>query len=284
MVNCVNCPPDERKSYTGKEPSPNGRGYSATFEVDGKVMKGKDGLKWQVTPVGSRRIWKLIPGGVCLDIPLIDNGGTSFIVRLSRLDRAYIYEIFDHISDNDDTCSRAYNTPDEPWDVVDYSLGTAVLWRPLVVQYKAFIVPEDMSSVLFRVGPRQYIFAGAEVICFSTEDDIREFHSCLGNSAVPYGFAVGERNTYFLADYKKMDNKEILRRRAERDGSFNVDANSNRLGLHDFKAACDMGLLSAWDPYQELWWSVSPSKSPKFPYKVLVPRPRSRLYSPVLSV
>ena len=73
-------------------------------------------------------------------------------------------------------------------------------------------------------------------------------------------------------------------RRAERDGNFNVDANSNRLGLHNFKAACDMGLSSAWDPYQELWWSVSPSKSSKFPYKVLVPRPRSRLYSPVPSV
>ena len=202
-----------------------------------------------------------------------DNGGTPFVVRLSRLDRAYVYEIYDHVYELDEGL-RAHKTPNEPWDVVNFTdLGTLVLWKPFVVRHEAFFVPEDRSSVLFQVGPRQYIFAGQEVSSFTTEDDIEEFHSCLGNSAVPYGFAVGQRNTYFFASYQKMENKEILKHRAERSESFSVDAKSNRLGLRNYGATCDMGPLDAWDPYQELWWSKSPSESSKFPYEVLVSRP-----------
>ena len=44
MVTCLNCPPGKPKSYTGKEPSPNGVGYSASFEIAGKIMKGREGF------------------------------------------------------------------------------------------------------------------------------------------------------------------------------------------------------------------------------------------------
>jgi hypothetical protein len=112
-----------------------------------------------------------------------------------------------------------------------------------------------------------------EVSSFTTEDNIQEFHSCLSNSGVPYGFAVGERNTYFLACYEKMENKEILKHRAERSGSFSVDVEKNRLGLQDYSGACDMGSLNAWDPY-EIYSDKALCKRPsKIPYKVIMSRP-----------
>ena len=283
MVTCLNCPPGKPKSYTGKEPSPNGVGYSASFEIAGKILKGRDGKLWQVTPVGPRKVWKTIPGQegrdggvglVATDIPPGGDGGTPFVIRLSKLDKAYVYQVFDHDLNNDIFDERPMKTPDEPYDVVTFEdLGKLVLWRPLVIQHQRYFLPEDGSSVLFVVRPRQYIYAGDQVISFTTEDEIREFHSCLGNSGVPYGFAVGDRYTYFLSMYDKMENEEILKHRAERSPKFTVNAKSDRLGLKDFPAVCDGGESNAWDPYQELWFSVSASKSSKFPYKVLVPRP-----------
>jgi len=280
MVTCLNCPPGKEKSYTGKEPSPNGVGYAASFEIAGKIMKGKDGRFWQVTSDGPRKVWKAIPGQdqgrghgsrrVAADIPLEFNGGTPFVVRLSTLDIAYVYQIFDEVYEGEPV-----KTPDEPFDVVVFKgLGKFVLWRPLVIQHQRLFVPEDRSSVLFLVGPRQYIFAGVRVIRFTTEDEIKEFHSCLGNNSVPYEFAVGVRYTYFISECVKMENEEILKHRAERSAKFTVDTKSNRLGLNEFRAVCDGGQPNAWDPYQELWRSLSASKSSNLQHKVLLSRPK----------
>jgi hypothetical protein len=40
------CKNDNKRSYTGDEPSPKGLGYCAHAEKEGKIMKGKDGLNW----------------------------------------------------------------------------------------------------------------------------------------------------------------------------------------------------------------------------------------------
>lgn len=92
-----------------------------------------------------------------------------------------------------------------------------------------------------------------QVIRFTTEDEIKEFHSCLGNNSVPYEFAVGDRYTYFILEGVKMENEKILKHRAERSARFTVDAKSNRLGLNKFRAVCghvkdsDGGQSNAWD-------------------------------------
>ena len=250
----------------------------------GRATVPANGKLWQVTAVGPRKVWKTIPGQdrdqisdpVTKDIPLEFNGYTPFVARLSKLDTAYIYQIFDsHIYVDVD--KRPIEQPDEPYDVVTFTGRRdklkLVLWRPLVIQHQRLFVPEDRSSVLCLVGPRQYIFAGVQVIRFTTEDEIKEFHSCLGNNSVPYEFAVGDRYTYFISECVKMENEEILKHRAERSAKFTVDAKSNRLGLNKFRAVCDGGQPNAWDPYQELWRSLSPSKSSNLQHKVLLSRP-----------
>ena len=54
MPKCLN---DLKKTYTGKEPSPKGFGYSASAESIGKSMKGKDGNIWIVTETTTCKKW-----------------------------------------------------------------------------------------------------------------------------------------------------------------------------------------------------------------------------------
>jgi uncharacterized protein YwqG len=54
MPKCLN---DSKKSYTGKEPSPKGLGYSASSECTGKTMKGKDETMWIVTETKTCKKW-----------------------------------------------------------------------------------------------------------------------------------------------------------------------------------------------------------------------------------
>ena len=54
MPKCLN---DSKKSYTGKEPSPKGCGYSASAETTGKTMKGTDENMWIVTETKTCKKW-----------------------------------------------------------------------------------------------------------------------------------------------------------------------------------------------------------------------------------
>lgn len=58
-IECVNCPSGIKKKYKLTAPSPNGLGYSATYEPTGKIMTGKDGMPWVVTTTrgGKSRRW-----------------------------------------------------------------------------------------------------------------------------------------------------------------------------------------------------------------------------------
>ena len=65
---------------------------------------------------------------------------------------------------------------------------------------------EDVgNSVLLRLTAGQYVFIGdRRVYEFSTpnNDPILEYHSIVGNNAVPYPVAVGRKNVYFMLDRK----------------------------------------------------------------------------------
>ncbi len=56
------------------------------------------------------------------------------------------------------------------------------------------------NSILIKVGPHKYIYVGSEIYSFLTDDPIKAYYSPLGNSAVPYPYAVGEKSVYFMLD------------------------------------------------------------------------------------
>jgi hypothetical protein len=64
------------------------------------------------------------------------------------------------------------------------------------------------SSVLLKKD-NKYIFVGDKVYEFTTDDKIIDFKSPIGNSAVPYPVAIGEKNIYFMLDNVYVDKKEI---------------------------------------------------------------------------
>lgn len=60
-VVCKNCPPGVHKRYKGTEPSPNGLGFSASYDPVGKKRQGKDKCTWVVqSTAAGRKVWKKI--------------------------------------------------------------------------------------------------------------------------------------------------------------------------------------------------------------------------------
>ena len=56
MPKCIN---DPTRSYTGKEPSPKGRGYCAHAQTEGDREKGRDGAMWTVVADKNGRLaWR----------------------------------------------------------------------------------------------------------------------------------------------------------------------------------------------------------------------------------
>lgn len=86
------------------------------------------------------------------------------------------------------------------------------------------VAPKGMypgNSLLIMVRPGKYIFAGQEIYSFSTVDGeaITAYYSPVGNSAVPYPYAVGETHTYFMLDKERVPN-ELLDLTKDAYGQF----------------------------------------------------------------
>lgn len=68
------------------------------------------------------------------------------------------------------------------------------------------------NSVLLLQKNGKYIYIGDEIREFSTKDGdvIQKYYSPIGNSAVPYPYAVGEKYTYFLVGETEYVKNELL--------------------------------------------------------------------------
>ena len=66
----------------------------------------------------------------------------------------------------------------------------------------------DGNSILLKISKNRYVFIGSEVYEFSTSDDtIIKYYSPVGNNDVPYPFAYGDKNIYFMLDRKTVSYK-----------------------------------------------------------------------------
>ena len=200
-VPCKNCPIGVKKSYKGSEPSPNGLGYSASYDPVNTRRQGLDGKSWKVVQKGHAKVWKVVgtarrtlrtttrkaQKGSLYDIH--DNGGTPFTVKVSKTK----VEVFasENDSDSDDTNGRP-NT---------------VLVLTLKSPEKVFIGKDgangrkfDGNSILVREARDSYVYIGSEVYRFRTKDGIERYVSPVGNSDVPYPYAVGRDYTYLMIE------------------------------------------------------------------------------------
>jgi hypothetical protein len=65
------------------------------------------------------------------------------------------------------------------------------------------------SSLLVLNKDDKYVYIGSEIYEFKTDDKILKYSSKIGNSAVPYPFAIGSENVYIMLDKVYFSKKDI---------------------------------------------------------------------------
>lgn len=131
----------------------------------------------------------------------VDNGGRPFRVHLTSVSGPGTAEV---------------DVRDEEDDLYRY-------WRSF--EYERAMIGKDPdeknlkkawwhggNALLLRLrGPGEpvYVFVGWEIYAFSPPDEILQFVSRMGNSAVPYPVAVGRVNTYLMTENTYIPNKTM---------------------------------------------------------------------------
>lgn len=80
-------------------------------------------------------------------------------------------------------------------------------WRPTARTRYNWKPSFKGNSVLLFIGASKYIYIGESIWEFNTNGDkILEYYSPIGNSDVPYPFAVGEHFTYLMLEKVRLPN------------------------------------------------------------------------------
>lgn len=128
-----------------------------------------------------------------------DNGGRPFKVYLNRKQKYF----------------TIYASPENPLDYV-YLYTEKVMWQ---VPYEKVWIGDSKTnytirikdkkyflgnSILFRVKKTKYILVSSTIFSFLSKDPIKKFESPVGNSDVPYPYAITDNNIYMLAQILKL--------------------------------------------------------------------------------
>lgn len=193
-------------------------------DCKGLTKKGNNGKDY-ISVTYSRGIYKWIPKEKRADITLkkkgiktytmLDNGSNPFVADVSP---SHV-EIYNQTFKEDDGVEsyernkKIINTPYKKLFIGDNDL-----------KLKSGEAPKGMypgNSILIQTGPGKYIYSGHEIYSLETKDgeEIKEYYSPVGNSAVPYPYAVGETHTYFMLDKETIPN-ELLNLKEDAYGQF----------------------------------------------------------------
>lgn len=125
-----------------------------------------------------------------------DNGGTAFAVDVHRY-KIEVYRMFGEYSGG-----RVLQTKyTKKW------IGDNLL-KDSNYQPKGRC---PGNSVLIEITPGNYIHVGSEVFYFKTrnQEPILKYVSPVGNSDVPYPYAIGKNYTYFMLDKETIPNYNL---------------------------------------------------------------------------
>jgi hypothetical protein len=164
------------------------------------TRKGNDGNKYISRP-DTRGVFKWIPTSE-KTYNILDNGGTPFVVDVTPSS----VKVF----------RTEYN-----WD-----LNLSVITKEVLTsKYKRMFVGDNLlkdkraakkgmypgNSLLFELAKGSYLYVGSEIFSFQTKnkEDVQTYMSPVGNSAVPYPYAVGTEHTYFMLEHVTVPNSLI---------------------------------------------------------------------------
>ncbi len=122
---------------------------------------------------------------------IIDNGGTPFVARVT--------------SGQIEVVSEAKNKVVLKTRYQKIFIGDNNLKEPRAAPKGKY----PGNSILIRVSADNYIYIGSEIYGFKSPDTIKEYYSPVGNSHVPYPYAVGDKYVYFMLDRIAVPKEQI---------------------------------------------------------------------------
>ncbi len=215
-----------REIKTKKYQTRKGPPYHAK-DCKGETKKGNDGKEY-VSAVDKRGTYKWIPkeSGARVTLKkkgvktynILDNGSKPFVVDVSPTHVEVYRQIYkedggveEYIRDK-----KVVDTPYKKIFIGDNDLR--------LTMKESGAAPKGMypgNSILICVRPGKYIYVGHEIYSLDTKDgeEIKTYYSPVGNSAVPYPYAIGENYTYFMLDSETVPN-ELLDLKKDAYGQF----------------------------------------------------------------
>lgn len=128
-----------------------------------------------------------------------DNGGVPFIVEVLN-DKVYIYLASTWSSDEEEQNEKGQLIAQEMYENIwigDNELNDH--------NYAAKDIYPG-NSILVHLSGKHYLYIGSEIYKFNVDNDdqIISYFSPVGNSDVPYPYAIGQRRAYFMLDKKSI--------------------------------------------------------------------------------
>ena len=209
------CKKETSKKYTTRNSPP----YRAK-DCKNLIKKGNDGMsyisspdkrgiyKWKINSNTKKTKKNKIINGKSYEI--IDNGSTIYIAFVKPGSRI---EVYTNLYSDDNL-----HNPDKKILDINYTklfLGDNLLNDSKSKKKGKFIG----NSILIQTGKYKYVYVGTEIYSFETKEDINKYYSPVGNSLVPYPYAVGESLTYFMLDKDTLPN-ELLDLNKDAYGQF----------------------------------------------------------------
>ncbi len=137
-----------------------------------------------------------------------DNGGRPYKVQIENDNKVYVYKNNGYDEEKD---GNIYDTnPIATFDAKKVFVGKSPLNG--MTEFSGGHGPEfDGNSILLELKSNEYVHIGSEIFSFDTKSEIKEYVSPVGNSDVPYPFAVDTNNNYYLItfDVIVLDNKNL---------------------------------------------------------------------------
>lgn len=142
-----------------------------------------------------------------VEYKILDNGGYPFKVEVLS------------------NCIKVYKLK-KP-DFEKYEETPILTFNEYIKLYVAKEKPKG-NSLILHLKDDKYIFIGWNIYKITISDGIKEFHSEINNSDVPYPYIVGNEYTYFLLENEKINNAYI-------DEYSNEDRNEVYYHTNDFR-------------------------------------------------
>ena len=165
----------------------------------------------------------------------LDNGGRPFLVVVNVNEKTV------NIYMKEKRCPwmkgniNNYNKFVRTYNYLEIMIGSG--WDPTLAAIIG-MTPEhpdyknaEHNSFLLKIKEKRYVHIGYKIYEFSTLDNITEFHSPVGNSLVPYPYAIGEKNVYMLLEDEAYLDKSLFKN----DINYTEFYNMNGIKCRRFK-------------------------------------------------